>query len=81
MDRAMEHLRFNDIRDLVRACGDPATIRRLKTFYKGVKVNIRPGDRQGKIEDIIPNAGNFRFERGEGKGSITVKVCGKACGH
>ena len=67
------HCPRGDIRELVRRC-DATGLRRLRAFYKGVVVQVSHGDRKGKIEEIIPEAGEYQFDRGAGGGTTTVKV-------
>ncbi|GJE90868.1 argonaute-like protein [Phanerochaete sordida] len=67
LDVAMEFMDQKEIRPFIRLFdGDrgPFALRTLKSFLKGVQVNVPPGEKKVKIEDIVLHAGYLEFEKG-----------------
>lgn len=72
----MKHLNWREPRQFSRAT-DSTAMRKLKSFYKGIIVTVHQGKRPYKIEEIIPNAGNYEFMKGDHM--MTVKASEAPC--
>ncbi|KAJ3557975.1 hypothetical protein NM688_g1185 [Phlebia brevispora] len=58
---ALEVLGCRDIRDLVRACASDQNFQKLRSFLRGVLVEVQPGNRTKRIADLVRNAGREEF--------------------
>ena len=73
LNQAMAYLGHRSARELIKECeNDPATIRKLCAFFKGVAIKVLHRSNEVAIDDIVPHAGEQIFNR---DGEITtVKV-------
>ena len=68
---------FSDKRSLIRAVNDPgndAVFRRVRAFFKGIVVTIKPSGARKKITGLVRKAGSIKFDSARGEINIAVRV-------